>query len=487
MLRDYQINFNKNLAKAVAQCKRVIACLPTGGGKTKCFLEINKSAIQKQRTVLIISESRKIYNQIHTEAQGIEINAKVGQHLYIQPNKTYIAMSQTLVRRPFILDQFQKMQSSLLIINDEAHIGTSTKLLQQLPEALLIGFTATPIYESAKHLPEIYNACVVGAQVSDLIQLGFLCTYKHMARIPAELDKLRIKNGEFTEESQKAVFETNAVFDGLIEDLHDYPFKKGMIFCSSIDHCEDTFARLEYEGFNCVRYHSKHELSALDLYKFENNPETTLCLSVAALNKGYDFPQIDLTALVFKTTSLPRYLQSIGRASRIYPGKTHHTCLDYGMNWKQHNPWYWDRPYETLWMKPDKKHKSRETLGVASVKYCPECMAIISASALVCPWCSAVLKQEKEMEQGQSIEITSGYTELKGRRISSLSPSELATYARITNKKMFAIRIAKAKEQIENGWLEKFGKEMGYNYRWASHARSQIETEKIDFADIVLK
>lgn len=487
-LRQYQRDFITNLSKAVGQCGRVIGCLPTGGGKTICFLAINERAISKGRTVLIITESRKIFSQIQQGAGGIEINAKIGSHMYVQPNRTYIAMAQTLIRRPFILDQFVRLNEGLLIINDEAHIGTSTKVLRQLPDALLIGFTATPVWASAKHLPELYNGIVVGAQVSDLIQSEHLSPYRHYARVSADLDKLRLKNGEFTEESQKLAFENGAVFDGLLEDLRTIPFKKCMVFCSSIQHAEDTYEALQFHSIQSVRYHSQHELGAYDLHKFENDAGYNVCISVAALNKGYDFPAIDLTCLLFSTTSLPRYLQSIGRASRLFQGKKHHTCLDYGGNYMRHGLWDMDRPYETLWL-PDaeRKKKAKDTLGVAAVKYCPECMAIIPTSTQVCPYCAAILREEKELQQGDLVEITEGYTNMVGRHVSTLDPNELAVYAKLKNKKAFAIRIARAMEQSNPGFLKKFGQAMNYSYRWEFHQREMIGSEKIEFADIVLK
>lgn len=486
-LRQYQRDFITNLSKAVANSGKVIGCLPTGGGKTICFLAINERALQKKRTCLIITESRKIFDQIQKGAGGIEINAKVGSHMYVQPGKTYIAMAQTLIRRPFILDQFANMGGSLLVINDECHIGTATKLLRQLPDTLLIGFTATPVYANAKHLPELYKECVVGAQVSDLIDSGHLCTYRHVAREFAEVDKLKIKNGEFTEQSQLEVFESGVVFDGLIDDLKAFPFKKAMIFCSSIKHCEDTYETLLFNGFNAVRYHSEHPLSSYDLHKFENNADCNICVSVSALNKGYDFPPIDLVALLFKTTSLPRYLQSIGRASRPAPNKTSFLCLDYGRNWHSHLTWFADRPYETLWLPEAEKRKKKDTIGVAAVKYCPECMAIIPTSTQVCPYCAAILREEKELQHGDLVEITEGYSAMVGRRVSELNAAELATYARLKNKKAFAIRIARAKEQDQPGFLRDFGKHMNYSYRWEFHQRELIGTEKIEFADIVLK
>ena len=60
-LRPYQINFIRALAAAVKNFGRVIGCLPTGGGKTVCFLEIADLATAKGKTVLVITESKKIF------------------------------------------------------------------------------------------------------------------------------------------------------------------------------------------------------------------------------------------------------------------------------------------------------------------------------------------------------------------------------------------------------------------------------------------
>lgn len=487
-LRTYQSRFIINLRKEVMRLIKVIGCLPTGGGKTICFLSIAFMSISKRKTVLIITESKKIFNQIQEEANGIEINAKVGAHIYIEPNKVYVAMAQTLSRRPFILDQFQKMGRDLLIINDEAHIGTATKVLKALNDSYLIGFTATPVYENAKHLPELYNGIVVGAQVSDLIQEGSLMPYVHYARVGADMDKLALKNGEFTEESQMAAFENTAVFDGLLEDLQNIKYKKAMVFCSSISHCEDVFCMLENNGIKCVRYHSKHELSAQDLYLFETG-EADVCVSVAALNKGYDHPPVDLTALLFKTTSLSKYLQTIGRASRPSKDKRRHISLDYGQNYRQHGLWDWDRPYETLWQ-PDleaKRRRKKDELQVASVKNCPECMAIIPTSTQVCPYCAAILRTDQPLAQGELVEITENYRQLIDKKISELTPKELAIYVRLKNKRAYGIRVAKAQEQIKQGWLKQYGAEMGYSSRWHHIVGEQINGEKIEFQDYTLK
>lgn len=488
ILRGYQITFNRDLANAVRLLKRIIACMPTGGGKTKCFIAIAQSAINRNRTALIITESRKIFTQIQQEAGGIEINAKVGSHIYIQPNKIYIAMAQTLARRPFILDQFEKMGESLLIINDEAHVATANKVLRILNTALLIGFTATPVYENAKHLPEFYRGIVVGAQVSDLIQLDALKPYRHYARVGAEMDRLQIQRGEFTEESQMAAFENKAVYDGLLDDLRKFKYNKAMVFCSSISHCEDTFEMLEFNGIPAIRYHSQHEASAFDLSRYENE-DINVCVSVASLNKGYDHPPTDLTALLFKTMSLTRYLQSIGRASRPAENKPYHICLDYGLNYMQHGLWDMDRPYETLWL-PDPditRRRKKDSLQIATVKSCPDCEAIIPSSTQVCPYCGAILRIEQPLVNGELIEVTELYSKLIDKKISELNPEELAIYAKLKNKRGFGIRVAKAQQQKKDGWLKEYGKAMGYAGNWYHIVEKQIDKEEIKFNDFTLK
>lgn len=484
-LRPYQIAFNTNMAKSVAQCKHVIACLPTGGGKTLCFISIAAAARAKGRTVLILSETRKIFEQITQQASGVHISAKT-KHLFVTSGGLYIAMAQTLVRRPAITQQFHALASSLLIITDEAHVGTPTKLLQQLPDALRIGFTATPNYEQGKHLPELYKACVVGAQVSDLIQEGFLCPYTHYARTYADMDALRIKNGEFTEESQKAAFETNAVFDGLVDDIRNIPYRKALIFCASIEHAEDTAATLSHHNIRCVTVHSQNQESSLNLHNFMHG-DIDVCVSVGVLTKGFDFPPIDLVVLLRATTSLPLYLQMCGRGSRISPatGKTRFTVLDYGSNWTRHFQWDMDREWEKMWL-PTRKARKKDTVGVAPVTTCEQCQAIIPSSAVVCPYCGNIRQpQERELEQGELVEVNELYTRMTGRRISSLTPTELAIYARIKNKKPYAIRIAKAQEQRTPGWLEKFRVSMGYKPSWLHFAMPG--SEPVEFHDIVLR
>lgn len=486
VLRPYQQDFIKHLSYSTVKHKKVIACAPTGSGKTKMFISIANEARSRGRAVIIISESLKIFKQITDEAKGILIANGV-KHRKIEEGKLYIAMAQTLARRPLIIEQLNKMAKPPLVIVDEAHIGTPTKILQKLrPEIMVLGFTATPDARVAKHLPELYNDCVVACQVDDLIQQGFLCSYKHKGRTKANIDLLQIKGGEYTETSQSQAFNTQAVYDGLLEDLKKETFNKCMIFVASIAHCEDLYHKMVADGYKVTRYHSKLDNAEYELAKFTQLDLADICISVASLTKGFDYPPIDLVILNRKTTSLPLYLQMLGRGSRVISGvKNHFLVLDYGENWLQHGYYFQDRPWDKLW-KQTKKGKKGE--GVAPLALCPSCEAIIPANIKICPYCKNERpKTEKELEQGELVEVTQHYTRLVGRKVSSLTPSELSIYAKIKNKQRFAARIAKAQEQRNPGYLDRFAVSMGYKPGWALLQKQRSKGEKIEFTDITLR
>ena len=476
MLRDYQINFIANIRKALQHSKRIIACAATGSGKTKTFLAMADNATAKGAVVLIITESRKIFVQIAAERKNAyEIKAGI-KHIWVEHSNIYVAMAQTLVNRPFIIEQLQRIPN-LLIINDEAHIGTATKLLKQLPNAYLIGFTATPDYKVAKHLPQIYKGIVIGPQPQELVEMGFLSPYYHYEKKSVDLSKLQKKGGEFTEQSQFEAFEKPQVFAGLHSDLSQHNYKKCIIFCSSIKHFHQLTNELREVGYTVAEVHSANEQSDIELSQFMHG-NIDLCCSVGILTKGFDFPAIDLVILQRATTSLALYCQMVGRGSRTAPNKDKFTVLDYGGNASRHGLWNFEHDWGTKWL-PSKKNKKD---GVAPVKECPSCFLLLASRVMVCPECGHVFKsKETILIEGELVEVTDEYNAIRGKYISDLTPKELALYAKTTNKKAFSIRVAKAKGRE---FAEQFATEMAYHPYWVNR---QNFDEKIDFYNIKIR
>lgn len=477
-LRPYQEKFIQDIRSSIKVNEKVLACAATGSGKSKVFISIAMGSIEHKRTVLIISESTSIYSQIHKEI-GDTVNIGDGiKEFYVEQNKIYVAMAQTLAKRKGLIDQFNNLGKQLLIITDEAHIGTPTKLLQQLSDAYLIGFTATPDYRKAKHLPELYNSIVIGPQPQELVENGFLSPYYHYERQVADLSKLeKSSTGDYTESSQEAVFEKAEVFDGLIEDLKLFKFHKCMIFCASIKHCQDVVTKLRILNYNVSECHSKNKNTDYELFEFTNG-SNNICVSVASLTKGFDCPAVDLIMLNRATLSLPLYAQMCGRGSRLSPGKNKFNIVDYGRNGTRHKPWNYEHPWHEMWNQKPKKE------GVAPIKICKKCGFMMHVKTNPCPECGEITihePTEEEIKETELVEITAKYNNLRGRKISTLSALELFQYVQMTNKKPFATRIAKQKGE---SFLKEFAGYSKWKYGWWNHI---IADTTLNYADIIIK
>lgn len=476
VLRDYQVDFVKNLSIAVAEHKSVLGQSPGGTGKTKTFLHICKSAMNRGRAAIIITERKKIFDQIHNEAGGCPINADT-RHVRIMPGRMYVAMAQSLVNRPAIIAQINSLQLQPIIIVDEAHISTSVRLLDLLTNRLLLGFTATPHYRWAKHLPVQYKALVQTQPVSWFIENGYLCDYQHIIKRKPGLKALQKRAREYTEESQQRFFGSEEQYRDLYSDLRKYTYKKCMLFCSSIDSAEDCFRRLVDEGFCCSIAHSKRSDERYQVGRFSELDQTDILVSVGSLTTGYDNPEVDLIVLYRATTSLPLYLQICFRGNRPKPGMFFRV-LDYGGNGDRHKPYWYEHDWSLLW----KEHKAKKD-SVIPMKLCPKCESMLPTFTTICPYCGEIIPgKEPEKTAGLSVDLTAEYSKLRGRPADSLTPTELATYSKQTGKKKFAMFIAKQREHNTPGYLRDFGKAMGYKDNWAYIMKDSLpEPTKINF------
>ena len=481
VLRPYQFEFVQGIRLALAKHGRIVACAATGAGKTKTFVWITHTAVSKNKAVLILSERTSIYKQIKAEFKNVEIIAEGVKHVHIAPSTIYVAMAQTLANRPFILAALHLLGSDLLIIADEAHIGTHTKIIKQLPNSFLIGFTATPDAKFAKHLPELYNECVIGPQPQFLVESGFLCPYYHFERrLINKADLVKSSTGDYTEASQEKAFEKREVFDGLLTDIYKFKYRKCMIFTASIQHCRTVANQLRSVGFAVSEVHSKNHNSDYELFQFTDGP-IDICVSVGSLTAGFDCPAVDLIMLLRATLSLPLYLQMLGRGSRIHPGKNNFTVVDYGLNGTRHGLWNQEREWDKLW----KQTKANKNEKAAPVKLCDNCGFLMPPASTKCPNCGTEQKQKEKTEQEKKetllVELTAEYSKLRGRKISSLNADELAVYVRHTNKKAFGKRIARAKGQE---FLEQYAKAIKWKYGWWNYIVAEPELE---FTDVVVK
>lgn len=499
--REYQASIENAIPHYLADYGSVIVQGPTGCGKSHIINKTVKKIIAAGKIPLVISDSAKIHKQLVRECNACRIDATTNFFMLLD-GYPYVAMAQTLRRREKIIAQFHAIRDKLVILVDECHRNTATPIVQAIGPRYTVGFSATPHFKWAKHLPVLYKSLIHGPQIKALIP-EYLCHYKHIIRTGANLAELELKGNEYTEASQERVFGSKRMYDGVFEDLPLHTNGKTVIYVASIRQCEEMYTKLQAQGYKVCRYHSELPNSSYELAKFTDTHAADICVSVSSLTMGWDYPPIDLIVLWRATTSLPLYLQMCGRGGRPLSveralneyglheyNKQQFTVLDYGGNYERFGPWDMDRDWNELWQDPKNKRKIGTYAGVAGSKLCPICQALIPQAAVTCYNCGYMYPEsEVRLIQGQLLEVQNTLNSLKERKVGDLSAPELANYAKLHNKKAFAMRIARGREQAMPGFLEQYAEAMGYDRRWINHQRELINQsdDKITFFNMVIK
>jgi len=188
------------------------------------------------------------------------------------------------------------------------------------------------------------------------------------------------------------------------------------------------------------------------------------------LTTGYDEPTIEVVVMNRKTKSLPLWLQCCGRGSRMSPatGKKDFIVLDFGMNHDEHGLWSEPRTWK---LEAPKKKK----LGESPVKNCPECEAMLRASAKECEYCDYVFpEKEPEIESaGVMVEVKNRIpTDIQGKFIADLTIDELII---LQNSKQFKPSfIWRVVRSHGNSGLKEYASKMQYKRGWLFHHISKL-------------
>jgi len=472
-LRPYQNETIQNLRQGFGNDhKRQILCLPTGAGKTVVFSEMVRLATERGTVSLILTDRIELFKQTFKalDRHGLklqEVNAKMKSHQFDQKAKTTVGMVETIKRRD--LGQYEPD----LIIIDEAHKGNFTKVLDKFPNAKVIGATATPV---GKHVPKYYSNIVHPIDIPQLIAEGYLSPCRAFQMVD-DFSDLETSRGEYTEQSQWNHFNERKLYDGVVDKWREKANgKKTIVFNVNIEHAEKTNEAFNEAGIlsEVITSKTTKEERTRILRAFSDGlfPVLNNC---GILTTGYDEPSIECVIMNRKTKSLPLWLQCCGRGSRIYPGKTEFIVLDFGMNHDEHG--LWEEPRK--WSLEAKKKKSKQ--GEAAVKTCPECEAMVFASARECNFCGHEFKIKTNAPEtgGKLVEVKStAPPELVGRKISDLNLDELIEIQKAKHfKSSYVWRIVRSKGK--NAVLE-YAKKMNYKSGWISRQLGDLTNSRFN-------
>lgn len=435
-LRPYQQDLKAQIVALIRQGhKRILVCLPTGGGKTTIFGDIVAGSARKGNGCLVVAHRAELITQAHSRLDLFGVIAgriMGGKHKYAG-DRVNVASIQTLARR--------EMPAAQVVIVDECHRATKSnqysKLLAAYPDAVILGFTATPIRLDGRPLGDFFQAMAQGVTVRELIDQGHLVAaryFRSSETIDTEDLATDKKSGDYDTAQLFQRADKQTLYEGVVSNWQRLANGlKTVVFCVNVEHSQKTTAAFKAHGIAAAHVDGTTPQAQRDriLADLTSGAITVVC-NVGILTEGWDLPAIGCVILNRATASLGLFLQAVGRGLRPAPGKEYCIVLDMGGNTKRHGFAEDTRP----WSLAAKKKKP----GTAPVKECKAeladanfpgelCGCLNRASAQFCEDCGAPFPPPK-VEPPKVAVLVEVFADvfpehLKNRSWSSLNTKEI--------------------------------------------------------------
>lgn len=410
-LRGYQEDLIEGIRNSITEGhRRIIAVLPTGGGKTFSFSFIVKGAFDRGRKVLIITDRVELMTQAGGALKEVgltPVKIEAGKKPYLG-GQLYTGMVETISRRVSTREDYQHWLGSMdIIIIDEAHKRAFTKLFPYFREgSRVLGFTATPSRMGKNDaLADTYTDLVVGVEIEYLVRNGFLAKPKYYG-VKADLSGIRTKAGDYDQTEVASRFSETKLYRGVVENWKKKtPNTKTLVFSSSISNSLELVDEFRNAGIDVRHLDATMSKDSRKetLEWFSRTPKGVLA-NVGILTTGFDEPSIETIILYRATKSLSLYLQMVGRGSRTTDTKNEFNILDFGNNITTHGFWHEVRPWGLTLKEMKEKPK-----GEAVLKNCSNCEAFIPVRMVVCSECGHVDVKEKKKQKFAELELLDPY------------------------------------------------------------------------------
>ena len=370
-----------------------VLVLPTGSGKSHIIAELVKDALQNwpETRVLMMTHVKEL----------IEQNAeKMRMHWPDAPLGIYSAgMGVKVLGEPITFGGIQSLRNRPddighidICIIDECHLishkdeGTYRALINHLrginPQMRVIGLTATPWRLGHGVITEgdaLFSDLIEPVTIEELIYKNFLAPLrsKH-TDLTLSTAGVHKRGGEFIESELQAAVNVAALNESVVEEIirRAEDRKAWLAFCTGVDHAEAIAAAFNEQGIEaaCILGSTPKAQRQEILAAFKAG-EITALTNANVLTTGFDYPDLDLIAMIRPTMSPTLYCQMAGRGMRPKTHIDHCLVLDFAGAVQTHGPITAIQP------------PSKAGNGEAPMKVCDDCGEIVPLATKVCPSC----------------------------------------------------------------------------------------------------
>lgn len=252
------------------------------------------------------------------------------------------------------------------------------------PDLCVLGMSGTPYRLDSGDLTEgedaLFKTVAYDVSIRELIDDGFLTRPVSKGTATTfDMTGVHTRGGDYVAGEAEAAVNKAEITEAAVAEIVRYGAdrKAWLLFCAGVDHAYAVRDEVQRHGITCETVEGSMEAGErrriLDAYK---RGEIQCLTNVNVLSTGFDFPGIDLIALMRPTKSASLYIQQVGRGLRLSPGKETVLVLDFA------NVVRTLGPIDDVRVKKPGSGK-----GEAPIRQCPECESICHASARECLDC----------------------------------------------------------------------------------------------------
>ncbi|MFA7167676.1 MAG: DEAD/DEAH box helicase [Sphaerochaetaceae bacterium] len=370
---------------------------PTGSGKSMIIADICRTMCTRWKTtrVIVCTHKYELIRQNEAELKAYYPEADTGIFSAgfgrrDTDKRVIFAGIQT------IYDKIEKLEKTDLLIIDEAHLvntkdGTQyAQFIADLklanPHILILGLSATPyrldnglLYEGEDRL---FSALIYDISLRRLIEDGYLSPVISKGGVhKIDLEAVKLTAGDYNKKDLEHAADQESLIRDAVNEIVTYGADRRawLVFAAGVKHGKHIKAEIEKHGITCDIVTGQTPKDERTRILEDYKAHKIQCLvNVEILVAGFNAPCVDLIALMMATKSTSKYVQAVGRGTRICDNKLNCLLLDYGGNVERHGV------LDEVTPSTAKKGKGE---GEAPAKECPQCQEIIHASLRVCPMC----------------------------------------------------------------------------------------------------
>jgi DNA repair protein RadD len=369
--------------------------LPTGSGKSHIVAALCKDALQNwpETRVLMLTHVKEL----------IEQNAeKMRLHWPGAPMGIYSAsIGKRQLGEPITFAGIQSVRNKArmighidLVIIDECHLvnhkdeGGYRQLLAELtainPALRVVGLTATP-YRLGHGLitdkPALFDDLIEPVSIEELVFKGYLAPLRSkVTKAKLDTSGVRKRGGEYIESELQAAVDTDDNNQRVVREVIELAGdrKAWLFFCAGVQHAERVAEVLRQHGVAAERVTGATPKKERERILADFKAGRLRALTNAnVLTTGFDYPDIDLIAMLRPTMSPGLYMQMAGRGMRPKSHTDHCLVLDFAGVVATHGP--------ITAVQPPKK--AGDGNGEAPVKVCDNCGELCAIAATICQAC----------------------------------------------------------------------------------------------------